>query len=155
MLIEAGHILPALFTRVLIPPEVVAELQHPRTPALVRRWMQTPPSWLTIQAPRVPPDPTLSRLGPGERDALLLMQEGVAQLLVTDGRSAVRAARTRAIPVVRPLRVLEHAAERTLIDLPRTLTRLQAAGFYMPGATVVEELLARDAARKGQGAGAE
>ena len=43
IVIEAVHSLPALFDHVIIPPEVVADLQHPHTPAPVRTWMQTPP----------------------------------------------------------------------------------------------------------------
>jgi hypothetical protein len=38
---------------------------------------------------------------------------------------------------------------RGLIDLPRALARLQATTFYASPA-LFEELLARDAARKGQ-----
>jgi predicted nucleic acid-binding protein len=49
ILIDAVHILPALFDQVIIPPKVANELQCPRTPEPVRAWMMTPPPWLTIQ----------------------------------------------------------------------------------------------------------
>jgi hypothetical protein len=42
---------------------------------------------------------------------------------------------------------MEMAAERGLLDLPTIVQRLRAAGFYIP-ADVVEEMLARDAARQ-------
>lgn len=44
--IEAVHVLPTMFGHVIIPPEVAVELQHPKTPAPVRLWMASPPSWL-------------------------------------------------------------------------------------------------------------
>jgi predicted nucleic acid-binding protein len=86
-------------------------------------------------------------LGAGEREALLLMQEHQGMLLVTDDREAYRTAQAQAIPVVRTLRLLEIGAERGLLDFPTAIARLRAAGFYLP-ADVVEEMLARDAARK-------
>jgi predicted nucleic acid-binding protein len=54
VLIEHTAILPALFGRVIIPPVVVEELQRPRTPAPVRVWMASPPTWLEIRALRQP-----------------------------------------------------------------------------------------------------
>jgi predicted nucleic acid-binding protein len=88
-------------------------------------------------------------LGDGEREAIQLMRERRASLLVTDDRNAYNAALAQGIPVTRTLRILEMAAERGLLDLPTIVTRLQAAGFYTP-ADVVEEMLARDAERKRQ-----
>lgn len=52
-------ILPALFTEVLLPPAVVSELPHASTPTSVRQWAATLPAWVRVQAPRLPPDPTL------------------------------------------------------------------------------------------------
>ena len=60
ILIEAVHTLPALFDHVIIPLEVVTDLQRPRTLAPVRTWMQTPPLWLMIQ----PPTQSCLRLDP-------------------------------------------------------------------------------------------
>ena len=60
--IEAVHLLPAMFAHVIIPPEVAAELQRPKTPVQVRSWMASPPSWLMILQPTRPPDPTLRQL---------------------------------------------------------------------------------------------
>ena len=100
-----------------------------------------------IQSPRLPPDPTLSHLGAGEREALLLMHDHQGTVLVTDDREAYRTARAQAIPVVRTLRLLEIGAERGLLDFPTTIARLRAAGFYLPE-EIVDEMVARDAARK-------
>jgi predicted nucleic acid-binding protein len=66
---------------------------------------------------------------------------------MTDDRDAYQAAVARGMAVTRTLRVLEIAAERGLVDFPTIVARLRAAGFYMPE-DVVDEMLARDAARK-------
>ena len=145
--IEAVHLLPVLFEHVIIPPEVAAELQRPKTPAPVRSWMASPPSWLTLRQPTLPPDPALRRLHAGEHDALLLMYEGAASLFLTDDSSAYKIALVQHIPVFRTLRLLEMAAEQGLIDLPTAFARLAATTFYAPDEVMVE-MLARDAARK-------
>jgi predicted nucleic acid-binding protein len=147
VVLEVVEILPALFGHVLVPPAVVSELQRASTPARVRTWSATLPPWVRLQSPSLPPDPMLSALGAGEQEAIQLMHEQQAPLLVTDDREAYNTALIRGIPVTRTLRILEMAAERGLLDFPTMATRLRAAGFYMPE-DVVEEMLARDATRK-------
>jgi len=147
VIVDATAILPALFGTVLVPPAVVRELQHTSTPARVRDWWRTVPSWVQIQAPHLPPDPALHHLGEGEQEAIRLMDEQRATLLMTDDRDAYDTAVARGMAVTRTLRVLEIAAEQGLLDFPTIIARLRAAGFYMPE-DVVDEMLARDAARK-------
>ena len=38
-LVGAIDILPALFTRIVVPPAVISELQHPNTPTAVKAWL--------------------------------------------------------------------------------------------------------------------
>jgi predicted nucleic acid-binding protein len=147
VVLEVTDILPALFGHVLIPPAVYNELQRASTPGIVRIWSANLPPWVRIQSPLTPPDSTLSFLGDGEQEAIQLMHEQQASLLVTDDRQAYHATLARSLPVTRTLRVLEMAAERGLLDLPTIVTRLREAGFYTPE-DVVEEMLARDAERK-------
>jgi len=147
VIVDATAILPALFGTVLVPPAVVRELQHASTPARVRAWWRTVPPWVHILAPSVPPDPGLHHLGEGEQEAIRLMDEQQAPLLMTDDRDAYNAAVARGMAVTRTLRVLEIAAEQDLLDVPTIVARLRTAGFYMPE-DVVDEMLARDAARK-------
>jgi predicted nucleic acid-binding protein len=147
VMVDATAILPALFGTVLVPPAVVRELQHASTPARGRDWWWTVPSWVQIQAPRLPPDPALLSLGDSEQEAIRLTDEQQAPLLMTDDRDAYEAAVARGMAVTRTLRVLEIAAEQGLLDFPTIVARLRAAGFYMPE-DVVDEMLARDAARK-------
>jgi len=51
VLIEQVQVLPVLFGRVVVPPAVMAELQHAGTPAVVRAWAASPPPWLEIRPP--------------------------------------------------------------------------------------------------------
>ena len=64
VLIDADHILPRLFTRVLTPPAVLAEMSRPETPEPVRRWASSPPRWLEVKEPaRIEDIPSLGRKG--------------------------------------------------------------------------------------------
>ena len=75
ILIEHAHVLRALYGRVLLPPAVVAELSHERTPDVVRTWLSSSsPEWLLVQAP-LQALPALQRvLGAGEREAIALAE---------------------------------------------------------------------------------
>ena len=149
VLIEADGTLAALFDRIVIPRAVAGELQHPRTPPAVRAWMAAPPVWLDIRdAGRT--DATLAHLDLGEQEAILLMLDLHAELLLMDEWEGRREAVRRGLTVTGTLGVLERAAVRGLADLPTLLTRLQATNFYAP-AGLIRDLLARDAARKRQG----
>jgi|SRR2546425_6959448 predicted nucleic acid-binding protein len=81
-------ILRDLFTHLLVPPAVVNELQHAKTPARVRTWMASPPPWLEIRRPVLSPDAVLVHLGAGERETLLLAQELHADLVLSAERDA-------------------------------------------------------------------
>jgi predicted nucleic acid-binding protein len=149
VLIEHTAILPVLFGRMLIPRAVAEELQHPRTPASVRAWISSPPEWLEVHAPRQLQEAMqlFPRLGAGEQAAIALVQEVHANLLLIDDLEGRETAERLSLAVMGTLRVLELAAERGLLDLPTTITRLQATSFYTP-ANLVQALLARDAVRK-------
>jgi predicted nucleic acid-binding protein len=145
--IEVIDVLPELFGQITAPPAVIHDLQHPNTPILVRMWIASSPPWIVIQTPHSAADPDLSRLGAGEREAILLAHEHQPALLVTDDRRARRVAEARGLRVVGTIWVLERAAERRLVDLPSTLTRLLATNIRLHP-DVIQNALARDAARK-------
>jgi predicted nucleic acid-binding protein len=42
-------ILPALYGQVILPRAVVTELQHPKTPPVVRAWIARPPAWIEVR----------------------------------------------------------------------------------------------------------
>jgi predicted nucleic acid-binding protein len=147
ILLESTDILSVLFGRIVIPRAVAAELQHPQTPAVVRVWMATPPTWLDIQNVGTVSDASLSRLDPGEQEAITLAQALHADLLLMDEWEGRREAKRRGLTVTGVLGVLERAAQQQLLELPSTLTRLMATNFYAP-VNLVRDMLARDADRK-------
>ncbi len=91
VLIESVEILPAMYGGVLIPRTVALELNQPRTPEAVRRWIQDPPNWLEI-ADSYPSTPFEAHLDPGERDAISLALARRADLVLMDDREGVEEA---------------------------------------------------------------
>lgn len=114
LLIQVGQIqvLPALFTNVVIPTEVTAELSHPNTPLPVQTFIAAPPPWLSIQQPRtlLP----LSALHPEETAAISLAIELQALLLI-DERDGRAEARSRGVRIIGAIGALEQAANAGLI----------------------------------------
>src|SRR5687767_13470770 len=86
-LLKAGRaeLLSIIFGSVLIPPGVAQELL---------RFHSGLPPFITIQdVPRLPRIPGTERLGEGEAQAIKLSQSIQANLLLTDDRKALQAAR--------------------------------------------------------------
>ena len=50
VLIGADPVLPGLYGRILIPPEVLWELRDDAGPQAVRDWAADPPQWLEVRA---------------------------------------------------------------------------------------------------------
>jgi predicted nucleic acid-binding protein len=69
--IDEIAVLPRLYRRIVIPPEVRAELSARETPAKVVAWIQTQPGWLETRAVTSgQDDPALWRIDTGERAAI-------------------------------------------------------------------------------------
>jgi predicted nucleic acid-binding protein len=148
VLIQHEAILPTLYERVAIPPAVLADLQHSRTPELVRAWAAHRPAWLEMRQPRQALDARqFPRLGAGEREAIALAQELQAPLLLIDDADGRAEAERHALTATGTLGILEAAAIHGLVDLPGALTRLQATSFRARP-ELFQDLLARDVARK-------
>ena len=141
VLIDAIDVLPALFTDVYVPPDVLAELADSRAPEPVRNWASGPPPWLKQQSPssRLP---STAALDPGEAAAISLAKEIRAAAILVDEKRGVRVAREEGLVIVRTLAVLELAGERRLIDLREALKRLKATTFRI-SQDVLTKLLAR------------
>jgi predicted nucleic acid-binding protein len=91
ILIDQAHLLPALFGEVLIPPAVLQELHHPKTPDKIKDWIAQPPAWLQIRKIQASPPAALMILDSGEREAIQLAIEINAKIVLVDdaqGRSA-------------------------------------------------------------------
>src|SRR5260221_12081301 len=120
-LIPAGqvHLLFGLFSKVLIPPGVAAELSDAASPADVRLWIARPPSWLQIHPLNSPPDAELmATLDLGEREAIQLAMEQHADVLIMDewkGRAIIQG---RGLPLIGALGILGDAYHQGLIDEP-------------------------------------
>ena len=81
ILIEHIDVLPALYGRVIVPPAVMTELTHQRTPESVRNWLTSKPEWLHAQAPKGLLTTAHTVLGPGESAAIALAEELSADAL--------------------------------------------------------------------------
>lgn len=122
-------LLPILFGRVLIPPQVLDELQSSKRPGTVRAFVATPPEWLEVQAPTtVEPIPDLHA---GETAAISLARECQAELLVIDETKGRKAAGDRGLTVTGTIGVLEAAAKRGLVRLEDEFERLKRMGFWV------------------------
>lgn len=141
VLTGAVDILPPLLGQVTIPIEVRDELDQPRTPTPVRRWIATPPAWLTVRPAPSPTDPRLATLDEGERAASALATQLGAELLLMDDRAGVAAARARGFAVTGTLGLLDRAARRGLVDLATAFTALQSTNFHVRPA-LLQRLLA-------------
>jgi predicted nucleic acid-binding protein len=148
VLIEQTAVLPALYTRVLLPPAVVRELRDAEAPEVVRTWTVNLPTWCEVRRPasQVGAE-ALAHLGAGEREAIALAQELRADLLLIDEEDGRRVALSRALTVTGTLGELERAAERGLVELPSTLARLLTTTFRARD-ELLQAMLARDAARR-------
>jgi predicted nucleic acid-binding protein len=134
-LILIGHIdlLSKLYSTILIPSAVRDELRDSGAPDRVRRWIDSPPAWLDIRRPALLPDAGLLRLriGPGERDAILLAQETGADDIILDDRLGRREAERRKLHTVGSIGVLRAASREGLLNLRDALERLAGTNFYI------------------------
>ena len=152
ILIDQIALLPALYGRIIIPPAVLyEELLHSASPLPVRVWAASLPPWLDVRQVTGGPAADLQHLERGEQEAIVLAQELQADLLLMDDKDGRQAAEQRGLTVFGTLGVLERGAEQGLVDLPEVLTLLLATNFYA-SARIIQELLARDAARKAEAA---
>jgi predicted nucleic acid-binding protein len=137
-----------LYDRVLIPFEVLAELEDPGAPPGVLRWLRARPDWLEVRRVDVSGgDAALDQLDQGERAAILLAEQESGALLIVDDAAGRAEANRRRIQNTGTLGVLRAAAIRGLVDLPTALTRLAATNFRAPE-SLLADLLADDLERK-------
>ncbi len=146
--IESAEILPNLYGKVIIPPEVRQELLSADAPAIVRAWASDPPKWIEVHSPdpTLRDDPRWQSLDLGERAALALAIEHQPSVLLIDERAGSAIARSLGLPVTGTLGVLDEAARQKLISLPDAIDRLKRTSFRYPEA-IVARLLEEDARR--------
>jgi predicted nucleic acid-binding protein len=134
---------------VVIPPAVRGKLQHPRTPTVVRQWVAHRPAWFSVEQPQQRLEAEqFAKLGAGERDAIALAHALRAPLLLMDDPDGREEAARRALRTTGTLGILEQAAMRGLLDLPNILAHLFTTTTFRASAALIQDLLARDAARR-------
>ena len=82
----------------------------------------------------------LDALDPGEQDAILLLCQQDAALLIIDDLLGRKVATARGLKVTDLLGVLDEAAQRSLVDFPSAITRLQQNSFQV-SSTLIQSLL--------------
>lgn len=143
--ITLDHVLPSLFGEILVPPEVLQELNQPQTPESVRSWILSPPSWLKIESPKIQIESL--ELDLGETAAIALALERNADSILIDDRKARIKAQGLGLFSVGTLMVLEIAAERKLINLPVAVDKLRQTNFRI-SEILIQDALSRDQIRK-------
>ena len=127
VLIDEIDLLPQLFTTVVLPAGVLAELQHPRTPPRVASWARELPPWVRVISPEGPVGDV--GLGRGEAEAIAVATQIAADTVLIDERKATVVARQRGLLVTGTLGVLALAAESKLVDLEASIGRLLDTNF--------------------------
>jgi predicted nucleic acid-binding protein len=130
------HLLPALASRVLVPPAVIAELAAGRQLGLRLPDPDTL-DWVKIQAPAsLPALPLVKDLGPGERQVLALGLEIQDAVALLDDAFARRVAEATGLRFTGTLGILLDAKRAGLIaTVTPTLKALDSLGFRLSQAT--------------------
>jgi len=127
ILIGEIDILPRLYSQVLVPAAVIAELVHEDAPGAVRDWAANLPSWISSQQNPSGAIVGIEKLQAGEQAAILLAEAIPADMILIDEKSARRVAADRGLRITGTLGVLGEAAARGLVDLPTAIDRLRKA----------------------------
>ena len=127
--LRLADLIPSMFGQLIIPSEVATEMMAPSTPADVRKFIGSPPCWLSIQDPNILL--TISRLDAGELAAISLAIELQATLFIDELRGR-QEARSRGVSVLGLIGILEQAANRGLVnDLAAVHARIRPLGFHI------------------------
>jgi predicted nucleic acid-binding protein len=147
--IEQEHLLGQLFEKVFVPAAVHEELTDARTPETVRRRALSMPAWFEVRTVQETHGTVLPvTLHRGERQAILLAEEMLADVLLIDEQIGRTIALSRNLPLSGTLGVLERADRMGLVsDFPQVLQRLKTSGFYIAEA-LEQRLLERHRTRR-------
>jgi predicted nucleic acid-binding protein len=141
VLIDEIDLLPQLFTTVVLPTGVLAELHHPMTPPRVASWALELPPWVRVISPDGPVEDV--GLGRGEAEAIAIATQVAADAVLIDERKATVVARDRGLVVTGTLGVLALAADSKLVDLEASIRRLLNTNFRASPALIDDILRQR------------
>ena len=129
ILIGEIDLLPKLFSQVLAPQAVLAELLHEDAPATVGSWASNLPDWICASETLPLATSGLEKLQAGEQAAILLAESIKADIILLDEKAARRVAADRGLRVTGILGVLGEAATRGLVELAPAIDRLRVTNF--------------------------
>lgn len=141
VLIDEIDLLPQLFTTVVLPTGVLAELHHTKTPPRVASWAHELPPWVRVISPDGPVEDV--GLGRGEAEAIAIATQVAADAVLIDERKATVVARDRGLVVTGTLGVLALAADSKLVDLEASIRRLLNTNFRASPALIDDILRQR------------
>src|SRR5665213_1243825 len=141
ILIGEIDLLRKLYGRITIPQAVVEELSAPRSPAAVRNWIADLPSWAVARRVHSQDLLPFEFLGPGEREAISLVRDSAAGILLTDDMQARTVAESIQIRVVPTIRLMSTASDLSLVDFDDALRRLRETNFRL-SRRIVERIAA-------------
>jgi len=149
ILVNAIDVVPRVFTSVVTPSAVLAELEDTGAAPEVRRWAASPPAWLRVQEPKAIEDSL--RLGKGETAAISLAvelrtREKDVRVLI-DERDGRAAASRLGLGLVGTLAVLGQAGALGLLNLQEAIDRLRQTSFHARP-QLYEEVLRLDRKRR-------
>lgn len=136
VLIAQINLLPRLYTRILIPPAVLAELKHPLAPELVRDWACSAPTWLEVVSPTG--SLVLPQLDRGESEAIALATEVHAEVLLIDEQAGRQEAVRRGLRIAGTLSVLDEADQAGLVVFDDAVAQLCKTSFRVSQAVLSE-----------------
>jgi predicted nucleic acid-binding protein len=126
VVIGAIDLLPRLYSLIVLPTAVIAELTHPHAPSPARAWATSLPSWVEVRGGTSQPSRDLEEiLDTGEVAAITLAHEIRADLVLLDDREGRKIAIASGLRISGTIGVLEAAAEMRLINLKEYFGRLQ------------------------------
>ncbi len=122
----------------MIPQAVFNELHAAGAAETVRDWAQNLPVWVEVRQTHLTSNASLNILDAGEREAILLARELVADLLLIDDRQARQAAVNLGVAITGTIGILDKAAQTGLIDLRTVIEKLRKTNFH-----IAEDLIQR------------
>ncbi len=141
VLIAQIDLLAELYTRILIPPAVLAELKHPSAPKPVRDWVDNTPMWLEVLSPKS--SLILPKLDLGETEAIALATELHADVVLIDDQAGRQEALCRGLKVAGTLSVLDEADQAGLVIFDDVVAQLRKTSFRVSQAVLSEIRLKR------------
>jgi predicted nucleic acid-binding protein len=129
-------LLAGLYTRIPIPPAVLAELKRPLAPKPVRDWVDNAPRWLEVQSPKS--SLILPKLDLGETEAIALATEVHAEVVLIDEQAGRQEALRRGLKIAGTLSVLDEADQAGLVIFDDAVAELRKTSFRVSQAVLAE-----------------